>query len=102
MASNFKNEASSITAGTNVNVYVTPALTQSIIIGFQISNTGATIAEVSVTAATKQLIGSNTPIPIGSALVPIEGKLVLEAADVVNVAVIGSDVDVLISILELT
>ena len=103
MASKFVNEVASIAAGAGATlVYTTPALTESIVIGFQISNTGVAVSKVAVVAATKQITGDDTPIPVGSALIPIEGKLVLEAGDTLTVSPVDEGVDVVLSILELS
>ena len=103
MAFIFKNEAVTVASGAGAStIYTAPALTQSIIIGFQIANTGTTTATVTVLAASKQLVGTDTPIPTGSALIPISGKLVLEGNDTITVSSTDENVDVIVSMLELS
>jgi len=104
MASDFKNYTAVSIPLAGSTVYTTPALTQAIVIGFQISNKSTTqVVKTEVTAAGAQLVGTDTPIPIGSALIPIEGKLVLEASDTITVVPdVDAVLDVVLSVLELS
>ena len=104
MAATFKNFTVVSVPLAGSTVYTTPASTQTIVIGFQIANKSTTSnVAVEVTAAGAQIVGTDTPIPIGSALVPFEGKIVLEATDTITVVPdVDAVLDVVMSVLELT
>ena len=100
MANTFKRELASIT-NTETMVYTVPAATTTVVIGFIISNTTDSLIEVDIEVAGKWL-GKNIPIPAGSSLSPLDGKIVLEAADEVNVtADTATCGDAILSIMEI-
>jgi len=108
MANTFKNSTLQAVGTTNQNVYATPALTQTTIIGMTIANiiNNSITANVYVNAAGSNVhMLRNATIPPGGALVPIGGdqKLVLEAGDYLHVNTsVSSSADVIVSLLEIT
>jgi len=103
MANTFLRKlASTTTAATPVTVYTVPALTTTVVIGFMISNLTANMVTVSVEVASTNL-GTDIPIPSGSSLSALDGKIVLEAADTVTVECDTlNGVEIILSIMEST
>ena len=102
MANTFKRQLASLTtADTPVTAYTVPALTTTVVIGFIISNKTAAAIEVEIVAGGK-VLGTAIPIPAGSSISPLDGKLVLEAADTITVEsdTLNSS-DVILSIMEI-
>lgn len=102
MANTFKKVATTDTGTSEVTLYTVPASTTTVVIGFMIANTTSTMvfADVSVGGA---VLGSEIPIPAGSSLSALDGKIVLEAADTVKLT--SSDVtslDSYLSIMEIS
>lgn len=94
--------AATTTADTPVTVYTAPALTTTVCIGFMVANLTAAMVEVTIEAASTSL-GVALPIPAGSSLSVLDGKLVLEAADTVTVECdTANGVEVILSIMEIT
>lgn len=83
-------------------VYTVPAATTTVVIGFMIANVTSALIEVDIEAAGKKL-GVGIPIPAGSSLSVLDGKLVLETTDTV---VVTSDTvdsaEVILSIMEIS
>jgi hypothetical protein len=108
MPNNFKNYFLKNANTASQNVYVTPAATQTTIIGMTIGNTTAApiTANITVTSATvAYTMLLNATIATGGALVPVGGdqKLVLEAGDYVQVQTSAANsADVIVSVLEIT
>jgi hypothetical protein len=103
MANTFAREiAATTTADSPVTVYTVPALTTTVVIGFMVSNLTAAEVAVSIEAASTNL-GTDLPIPAGSALSALDGKLVLEAADTVTIECDTlNGVEVIFSYMEIT
>ena len=103
MANTFlRKVASTTTVDTPVTVYTVPALTTTVVIGFMISNKTANMVYVTVECAATNL-GTDIPIPSGSSLSVLDGKIVLEAADTATVECDTlNGVDILLSIMEST
>jgi hypothetical protein len=103
MANTFKRKVVATAGAEEVaTVYTVPASTTTVIIGFMISNLLANGVEVDIEAASTNL-GTNIPIPSGSALSALDGKMVLEAADTVTVACDTlNGTEVILSIMEIT
>lgn len=101
MANTFKNYTVSCTNTSATTAYTVPASTTTIIIGCNIANTGTASINVDVQAAGKYLV-KGAPIPAGSALGVLDGKIVAEAADtlVVTSDATAGDCDVIVSVLE--
>jgi len=103
MANTFSREiTATTTAATPVTVYTAPAATTTVVIGFMISNLLASAVTVSIEVASTNM-GTDIPIPAGSALSALDGKIVLEAADTITVECDTlNGVEIILSIMEIT
>jgi len=100
MANTFKNYTSTSVGTSPATVYTVPALTTSVAIGLTIANTTASQITVDVQAASVYVV-KDAPIPAGSALSVLDGKIILEAADTVVVtSSAATSADVILSVLE--
>lgn len=102
MANIFKNYTSASVGTSPVTTYTVAGSTTSVMIGCNLANTTTGQIKVDVQAAGVYL-AKDIPIPAGSALSVLDGKVILEAADTV---VVTSDTaascDVIVSVLEQT
>jgi outer membrane protein assembly factor BamA len=110
MANTFKSytkTGGSTAANTDLTVYTVPASTTTIIIGLTISN----LTNNSITADVKLEnvngdnihIGKNLPIPSGSSLNALTGKVVMETGDILKVqSDTVNSADIALSIMEVT
>ena len=108
MAQTFKN-ARAVLADTATTVYTCPAGTTAIVIGCQVSNVDASAVNLqfwwtdSSNADAITYLGYDISVPAASAYEPINGKLVLEAGDVIRgLGSVASDLEATVSILELS
>lgn len=102
MASTFKNYKSTGTGVTFDTVYTVPASTASVVIGVNVANLLSEEIEVTVIAGGLHIV-KDCPIPAGSALSPLEGKIILEETETVTVKCNrGAGCDVLVSVMEQT
>lgn len=102
MANTFKNYTSTSVGTTAVTTYTVPALTTSVMIGCNICNTTTSQIEVDVQAAGTYVV-KGVPIPAGSALSVLDGKIILETTDTVVVTSdTATSADVIVSVLEQT
>jgi hypothetical protein len=107
MANTFLRNTSNAIGTTYTVVYTAPAGTTAIILAGTIANTSTSTlvnTEVIVNNGTDDIniIGTSTPIPVGTALSFVDGKLVLQAGDVLKVkASVASVLDVYISLMEM-
>jgi hypothetical protein len=107
MAETFQSVQQATTASF-VTIYTAPALTSSIVIGFSAANTNASAAKdfslqkVTSGGATTTVLANEISIPTNDALNPIQGKLVLEAGDYIQIKGTDTDIDCTVSILEIT
>ena len=100
MANTFKRYTATLT-NSQATVYTVPASTTAIIIGFMISNTTGSTVYVDVEAISVDL-GKSLPIPSGSSLSVLDGKLVLEATDTIKVTGdTATSGDIILSLLEM-
>lgn len=100
MASTFKNYKSTGTGVSFETVYTVPASTAAVIIGVNVANLLAEEIAVTIIAGDLHLV-KDCPIPVGSALSPLEGKLILEETETVTVKCNrGAGCDVLVSVME--
>jgi len=102
MANVFKNSTDTAVGTSPSTSYTVPAATTSVMIGMTVANTYSQQVIVSVQAAGVYLV-KEAPVPVGSSLSVLDGKIILEASD--TVVVTSSDsasIDVIISILEQT
>jgi len=107
MANTFKRKTKNAIGTSLTAVYTVPANTTTVIIGGVVSNTGTGSVNTEIVmndgANDINLTGADTPIPAGTALSFIDGKVVLEAGDVVKAkGSIAGSLDVILSIMETT
>jgi len=96
----FKNYTSSAVGTSATTVYTVPASTVAVVIGMNLSNVTASQITVDVQVGGVYLV-KGAPIPAGSGLSVLDGKIILEAADTVVVtASAASAADVILSVLE--
>lgn len=102
MANTFKNSTSESVGTSATTAYTVPASTTSVMIGCNLSNTSASQVTVDVQVAGIYLV-KGAPIPAGSALSVLDGKIILETTDTVVVTSdTASSCDVIVSVLEQT
>ena len=101
MANTFKNYTGSCTNTSATTIYTVPASTTAVIIGCNIANTGSSTVNVDVQVASKYIV-KGAPIPVGSALSVLDGKIIAETTETVVVTsdATGGDCDVILSVLE--
>lgn len=100
MASTFKNYTSAAVGTTPTTVYTVPALTTGVTIGLNLANVSANQITVDVQCAGAYIV-KGAPIPAGSGLSVLDGKIILETTDTVVVtASAASACDVILSVLE--
>lgn len=100
MANVFKNYTSASVGTSPVTTYTVPSSTVAVTIGLTIANTTASQITVDVQAASVYVV-KGAPIPAGSALSVLDGKIILEAADTVVVtSSAATSADVILSVLE--
>jgi len=100
MANTFKNYTSASVGTSPVTTYTVPSATTSVLIGCNLSNTSAAQITVDVQAAGIYIV-KGAPIPAGSALSVLDGKIILETTDTVVVtSSAATSADVIVSVLE--
>lgn len=100
MANTFKNYTSSSVGTSATTVYTVPSATSSVLIGCNLANVTAAAVYVDVQVAGVYLV-KGAPVPSGSALSVLDGKIVAEATDTVVVTSdTASSIDVILSVLE--
>jgi len=100
MANTFKNYTSASVGTSATTVYTVPASTTAVTIGLTVANTTASQITVDVQAAGVYVV-KGVPIPAGSGLSVLDGKIILETADTVVVTSdTASSADVILSVLE--
>lgn len=100
MANVFKNYTSASVGTSPVTVYTVPASTTAVTIGLTVANTTASQIVIDVQAAGVYVI-KDAPIPAGSALSVLDGKIILETTDTVVVTSdTATSADVILSVLE--
>ncbi len=110
MANNFKLKTklgSNVAADAVQDVYTVPGATTSIIIGLTIANLTSNSVTVDVkidrVSANDVSIGLNLPIPSGSSLDALAGKVVLETTDKLTVTCDTlNGIDTALSVMEIT
>ena len=102
MANTFKNYTSSSVGTTPATTYTVPSATTAVTIGLNIANVTSSQIIVDVQCAGVYVV-KDAPIPAGSALSVLDGKIILEATDTVVVTSdTASSADVILSVLEQT
>jgi biopolymer transport protein ExbD len=102
MANTFKNYTSASVGTGATTTYTVPSSTTSVMIGCNLANRTTSQIKVDVQAAGAYVI-KGAPIPSGSALSVLDGKIILETTDTVIVTSdTASSCDVIVSVLEQT
>ena len=102
MANTFKNYTSTSVGTSPVTTYTVGASTTAVMIGMNVSNTTASQITVDVQVAGVYLV-KGAPIPAGSGLSVLDGKIILETTDTVVVtSSAATSADVIVSVLEQT
>ena len=102
MANTFKNYTSASVGTGATTTYTVPSSTTSVMIGCNLANRTTSQIKVDVQAAGAYVI-KGAPIPSGSALSVLDGKIILETIDTVVVTSdTASSCDVIVSVLEQT
>ena len=110
MGNVFQNVKKVLTTSEAI-VYTAPAGTTAIVIGFAIAHVGATEDPVYVSgtvadsagANKTNFIGKNTIVPKGSALSPVDGKLVLMPNETIRLtASVALFAEAVISVMEMS
>jgi len=108
MANTFKRHTGNAIGTSLTTIYTVPgSVSATVMIGGVLSNTGAatTYTTVVTNDGTNDinLIGEDTPLPSGTALSFLDGKVVLQTGDTVKAkSTVGASVDVHLSIMEIT
>ena len=99
MANTFKNYTATAST-TGATAYTVPSATTSVLLGLNLANKSAASVTVSVTLAGVYII-KDAPIPVGSSLSILDGKIIAEASEAIVVtASANSAVDAIISVME--
>jgi ribosomal protein S17 len=106
MANTFLRHTSNAVGTTPAVVYTVGSGKRAVIIGGVLSNTTTGTVKVEVTATSGStvinLTGENTVIPAASALSFVDGKIVVEAGDIIKVTSdTPTSVDVHLSVMEI-
>jgi|TARA_R110000824_G_C15160036_1_gene671809 hypothetical protein len=106
MANTFKSYLASATGTGAVTVRTVAAGTQTVAVGINLANiltTQITASAYITRGSTDYYIVKDAPIPAQGALSVLDGKIILEAADVVKVICnTASGLDTMLSVLEIT
>lgn len=99
MANTFKNYTGAATT-TGSSIYTVPSGTTAVVIGMNLANKDTGTQTASVQLGSTYII-KDAPIPPGSALSVLDGKIILEASEVITVTGDNDNqVDVILSVLE--
>lgn len=102
MANVFKNSTDTAVGTSPSTSYTVPAATTAVMIGMTVANIHSQQVIISVQVAGVYLV-KEAPVPVGSSLSVLDGKIILEASDTVVVTSSeAASIDVIISILEQT
>jgi len=102
MANTFKNYTQADVGTSPTTVYTVPGATTAVIIGCNLSNTTGSSIAVDVQLGSTYLV-KGAPIPSGSSLSILDGKIIGEATDTIVVTSdTASSADVVLSVLEQT
>jgi len=100
----FRLVSTTLTGGKD-QIYITPDSVTAIVLSCQVANTGPDIETITATversgSSQEFVILKDGRIPIGDALNPLTGKLVLEAGDVFYISGSSINLDSVLSVLE--
>ena len=95
------NKYTSLSVGTSpATIHTVAAGQEAVVIGLNLCNTSASQITVDVQVAGAYLV-KGAPIPAGSALSALDGKMIMEAADTcVVTSSAAASCDVILSVLE--
>lgn len=100
MANTFKNYTGASIGTSPTTVYTVPASTTSVVIGLNIANREATTISVSAQLGSTYIV-KDAPIPAGSALSVLDGKIIAETGETIVVTSdTASSADAIVSVLE--
>lgn len=100
MANTFKNYTSASVGTSPVTVYTVPSATTAVLIGCNIANRTASSINVDVQLGSTYIV-KGAPVPAGSALGVLDGKIIAEATETITVTSdTASSADVILSALE--
>jgi len=100
MANTFKNYTSASVGTSATTVYTVPASTTAVIIGCNVANRTASSITVDVQLGSTYII-KDAPVPSGSALSVLDGKIIAETTETIVVTSdTASSADVILSVLE--
>lgn len=100
MANTFKNYTSASVGTSEQTVYTVPAATTAVVIGLNIANREASTITVSAELGTTYIV-KDAPIPAGSALSVLDGKIIAETGETISVTSnTAASADVIVSVLE--
>jgi hypothetical protein len=99
MANVFKNYTGEAST-TGAVVYTVPTATTAILLGLNLANKTGVSTNVDVQLGTAYLI-KNAPIPSGSALSVVDGKIIVEAGEAITVtSSSAASIDAVLSVME--
>ena len=99
MANVFKNYTGEAST-TGAVVYTVPTATTAILLGLNLANKTGASTNVDVQLGTAYLI-KNAPIPSGSALSVVDGKIIVEAGEAITVtSSTAASIDAVLSVME--
>jgi len=102
MANTFKNYTGASIGTSPSTVYTVPASTTAVIIGLNLANRTASSVTVDVQLGSTYIVKA-APVPTGSALSVLEGKIIAETTETIVVTSdTASSIDAIVSVLEQT
>ena len=100
MANVFKNYTSASVGTSPVTVYTVPSATTAVLIGCNVANRTASSINVDVQLGSTYIV-KGAPVPAGSALGVLDGKIIAETTETIVVTSdTASSADVILSALE--
>jgi hypothetical protein len=102
MANTFKNYTGASIGTSPSTVYTVPASTTAVIIGLNLANRTASSVTVDVQLGSTYIVKA-APVPTGSALSVLDGKIIAETTETIVVTSdTASSIDAIVSVLEQT
>ena len=102
MANTFKNYTGASIGTSPSTVYTVPASTVAVIIGLNLANRTASSVTVDVQLGSTYIV-KGAPVPTGSALSVLDGKIIAETTETIVVtSETASSIDAIVSVLEQT
>ena len=100
MANTFKNYTASSVGTSATTVYTVPSATTAVLIGCNLANRTGSQVTVDVQLGSTYLV-KGVPVPSGAALGVLDGKVIMEATETLEVTSSdASSLDVILSVLE--